>query len=285
MGACNSSYSLNKDYKTYDKFMQDFKESGAYEDVNLIIGIDCTKSNETSGMKTFGSHMHDLSKENPYMSVMKIMTSSLKQDKDSSIPLYFFGSQEAFGEKDTVLHVGDCKDINELQGQYRSHIINQTLSGPTTFSGLIDKTIQLTDLTKKFHLLLIITDGDVSDIAIDSSYLDKASNYPMAISCIGVGDGPFKKMEDFDDEKTKLRLFDNFQFTSYDEIRKKEIPSQMEKQLFFKAFSEVPSQYRSVINKLKYSPFAALNNNNGYHNNQYNNNLNTINNHKPPPYV
>ena len=46
------------------------------------------------------------------------------------------------------------------------------------------------------------------------------SNTTCSIICIGVGDGPWDLMEEFDDELPQ-RAFDNFQFVNYTEIARK----------------------------------------------------------------
>lgn len=50
---------------------------------------------------------------------------------------------------------------------------------------------------KQFYILVILTDGDVSDVELDMKALIKASNYPLEIIAIGFGDGPFKTMKIF----------------------------------------------------------------------------------------
>jgi hypothetical protein len=44
--------------------------------------------------------------------------------------------------------------------------------------------------------------------------IEEASNYPLSIICVGVGDGPFGDMENFDDVIKKSK-FDNFNFVNY----------------------------------------------------------------------
>jgi len=108
-----------------------------------------------------------------------------------------------------------------------------SMSGPTTFGPLIRKAIEIEkeEGGKQLLFLLIITDGDVSDIDFDKKIVCEASNYPISICVVGVGDGPFKTMIEFDDmpvakegddspENSKLRKFDNFQFVDFTEFEK-----------------------------------------------------------------
>lgn len=44
---------------------------------------------------------------------------------------------------------------------------------------------------------------------MDKKAIEEASNYPISIITVGLGDGPFDSMEYFDDFKGK-RKFDNF---------------------------------------------------------------------------
>lgn len=54
----------------------------------------------------------------------------------------------------------------------------------------------------------------------DREMVCKASKYPISITVIGLGDGPFDKMERFDNLK-KGRDFDNFKFTDFTAFMKK----------------------------------------------------------------
>ena len=58
-------------------------------------------------------------------------------------------------------------------------------------------------------MLVILTDGNVSDIELDKRAIEECSNYPISIIAVGLGDGPFDTMEYFDDFRGNRR-FDNF---------------------------------------------------------------------------
>jgi hypothetical protein len=62
----------------------------------------------------------------------------------------------------------------------------------------------------QFHILFILADGQMEDADPTLEALVDASNFPLSIVMIGVGDGPWGLMEDCDD-LLPSRKFDNFQ--------------------------------------------------------------------------
>jgi len=83
-------------YRTYAELHQALRRAGV-ESSNLIVGIDFTRSNEQSGMRTFcGASLHSLHPTvlNPYQSVIATIGQTLEVfDDDKLIPAYGFGDQ------------------------------------------------------------------------------------------------------------------------------------------------------------------------------------------------
>lgn len=95
-----------------------------------------------------------------------------------------------------------------------------------------------------FHILFIIADGKISDENENESIqaIIDASQYPLSIVVIGVGDGPWNTMIKFDNRLCAMSKFDNFQFVDFHQaIKNSKTPEQA---FALKAFMELPEQYK-----------------------------------------
>lgn len=92
----------------------------------------------------------------------------------------------------------------------------------------------------QFHILLIIADGQVTNERETADAIVEASNYPLSIVVIGVGDGPWDLMEKFDDE-LPTRKFDNLQFVNFAKVTTRS--EQPDVDFATAALMEIPEQY------------------------------------------
>ena len=229
------------------------------EKANLVIGIDFTASNEWQGRKSFGGRsLHHIavdpksqriSKWNPYQRVIRAIGEGLQDlDEDHLIPAFGFGDENT---KDhgvfSLIDESPCKGIDEVLARYTRTVGCVALSGPTSFAPIIRKAIEIVQQTGKYHLLLIIADGRVEnkqDFETRAAIVD-ASNYPLSIVLVGVGDGPWKIMHEYDDQLPQRR-FDNFQFVEFLEKKSSLFSRDDEEDFAVQALMEIPDQYRAI---------------------------------------
>lgn len=221
------------------------------ESCSLIVGIDFTASNEWKGRKSFNQNcLHKLignKVSNPYQKVIWILGQTLAPfDDDNRIPAFGFGDSET---KDRAVFPfkfdgSPCTGFQEVLDWYNEVVRRITLSGPTSFAPLIDKTVEIVRQTKKYHMLVIVTDGQVTEERETARSIVEASNYPLSIIAVGVGDGPWSAIEEFDHRLPKRR-FDNFRFVDYHRATSKSKTPDVAFAL--QALMEIPDQYKRIV--------------------------------------
>ncbi|KAI9921394.1 hypothetical protein PsorP6_002146 [Peronosclerospora sorghi] len=129
-------------------------------------------------------------------------------------------------------------DLDEILQQYFALASSRSLTAPASFVPVIYEAIQRVQVQSRYHILILVTNGHVEEPAVARQAIVEASAYPLctyvqrinpmrgsvdgkkwttdtafAIIMIGVGDGPWTLMQEFDN-KVPERLFDNFQFVN-----------------------------------------------------------------------
>ncbi|KAL4185842.1 hypothetical protein AMTRI_Chr10g232790 [Amborella trichopoda] len=153
-----------------------------------------------------------------------------------------------------------CKGFKEALGRYRERVPHLRLAGPTSFAPIIKSAVNIVERSGgQYHVLLIIADGQVTrSVETEHGHLSpqekdtvnaivEASEFPMSIILVGVGDGPWDMKRQFND-KIPARNFDNFQFVNFTEIMLKKIPpARKEAKFALAALKEKQSQFQAIL--------------------------------------
>eukprot|EP00474_Spongospora_subterranea_P003146 CRZ03604.1 hypothetical protein [Spongospora subterranea] len=246
-----------------DPSFLDYLMSGL--NVRLIVALDFTASN---GDPSFPDSLHYIDSStgqlNPYeRAIADIGNVLAAYDSDQMFPVWGFGAKIRATNKVSHLFsvtfddaVPEVHGINEIIKVYRKAFGKVQLSGPTMFSEMIDKAANLADdpFTENqhhYHILLIITDGVVNDRSLTIGKLIEASDKPLSIIIIGVGNADFTDMHflDSDDrlleQDGKVAKRDIVQFVEMKSIRRSATG-----RLAAEVLAEVPDQVVSFM-KLK----------------------------------
>lgn len=102
-----------------------------------------------------------------------------------------------------------CSGIDEILTHYRNALARVQLYGPTNFAPVVNNTIQIARQFqdgKHYFVLLIITDGIISDMHATINSIIDASRLPISIIIVGVGDADFQAMDELDSDDAKLTI-------------------------------------------------------------------------------
>ncbi|XP_052764517.1 uncharacterized protein LOC128206227 [Mya arenaria] len=230
------------------KDVSDAIKNVGVKECGLIFGIDYTLSNLTQGKKTYsGLSLHDVqpSRSNPYQEVICILGETLEPfDDDGIIPAYGFGDRTVKDKGVFPLKKnGDCDGFMEVLKVYTEVTPTIKLKGPTSFAPIIRKAVDIVKEKRKYHILVIVADGQVTNEKETIEAIVQASEFPLSIVVIGVGDGPWDMMKDFDDN-LPARKFDNFQFVGF--TKAKQGVRNPDVAVALAALMEIPDQYMYI---------------------------------------
>lgn len=162
-----------------------------------------------------------------------------------------------------------CAGLPGLVQAYQTCIQSVQLFGPTNISPIINHVAQFAqqqaqrpDATNYF-ILLILTDGVITDMDQTKQAVVAASAFPMSIIIVGVGGADFKMMEELDSDDAVLTAGgksaqrDIVQFVPYRKFKNvcpaalaKEVLAEVPKQLteYFRTRNILPQQRTTYNN-------------------------------------
>uniref|UniRef100_A0A4W6D9N6 Copine family member 9 n=1 Tax=Lates calcarifer TaxID=8187 RepID=A0A4W6D9N6_LATCA len=166
---------------------------------------------------TFPTSLHYMSpyQMNAYAMALKAVGEIIQDyDSDKLFPAYGFGAKlppdgkisHAFplsGDNDNP----NCVGIEGVLEAYFQSLRTVQLYGPTNFAPVINKVAncaaEITDGSQYF-VLLMITDGVISDMVQTKEAVVNAASLPLSIIIVGVGPAEFDAMEELDGDEVRV---------------------------------------------------------------------------------
>ena len=181
--------------------------------LNLTVAIDYTASN---GLATINNSLHyvESGHVNEYERVIRTLGGIISDyDTDKRFPVFGFGGLPSWlgkishdfalnrHEEDPYIHT-----YEEIINTYKSTLCSITLRGPTLFGPILRKQINMINTCREnvYHILLMITDGELDDLDETIDLIIEGSRLPLSILIVGVGTERFLNMERLDGDSKEL---------------------------------------------------------------------------------
>jgi len=183
--------------------------------MTFSVAVDFTASNKAI-QDPASLHYIQCGVNNQYQEAIEAVAPIvLAYDKDNKVGAMGFGAVLP-GQEDAShcfpLKLGasngdiEVDGANGLMDAYLDAVKKVKLYGPTNFADVINRTALWSKECQKYayNVLLILTDGDITDMPQTIAAICAASNLPMSIIVIGVGNEDFEEMDRLDADKGKL---------------------------------------------------------------------------------
>ncbi|XP_033939919.1 copine-9-like isoform X4 [Pseudochaenichthys georgianus] len=182
--------------------------------LNFTVAIDFTASNGNPSQPTSLHYMSPY-QMNAYAMALKAVGEIIQDyDSDKLFPAYGFGAKlppdgkisHAFPLNSNAENP-NCVAIEGVLEAYFQSLRTVQLYGPTNFAPVISQVArcaaEVTD-GSQFFVLLMITDGVISDMDQTKEAVVNAAGLPMSIIIVGVGPAEFDAMEELDGDEVRV---------------------------------------------------------------------------------
>uniref|UniRef100_A0AAQ5ZUW1 C2 domain-containing protein n=1 Tax=Amphiprion ocellaris TaxID=80972 RepID=A0AAQ5ZUW1_AMPOC len=219
----NSVMHTNRDHDFIGEFTTSYRELSrgqnqfnVYE-VRHNLEVVTLLSFKVESEYTFPTSLHYMSpyQMNAYAMALKAVGEIIQDyDSDKLFPAYGFGAKlPPDGKISHAFPLGgdgdnpNCVGIEGVLEAYFQSLRTVQLYGPTNFAPVINKVAncaaEITDGSQYF-VLLMITDGVISDMVQTKEAVVNAASLPLSIIIVGVGPAEFDAMEELDGDEVRV---------------------------------------------------------------------------------
>ncbi|XP_051748301.1 copine-8 isoform X1 [Ctenopharyngodon idella] len=182
--------------------------------INFTVAIDFTASNGNPAQPTSLHYMSPY-QLNAYAMALKAVGEIIQDyDSDKMFPALGFGAKlppDGRISHEFALNGNPqnpyCNGIDGVMEAYYQSLKSVQLYGPTNFSPVINHVARYAASVKdgsQYFVLLIITDGVISDMAQTKESIVNAACLPMSIIIVGVGPAEFDAMIELDGDEVRI---------------------------------------------------------------------------------
>ncbi|KAM4111298.1 hypothetical protein ACJW30_05G056900 [Castanea mollissima] len=179
-------------------------------ELNFMVAVDFTASNGNPRNPDSLHYIDPSGQLNSYQrAILEVGEVIQFYDSDRRFPAWGFGGRTIDGTTSHCFNLNGSTGAVEVEGvegilaAYARALHNVALAGPTLFGPVINTAAQIAGQSisynrNKYFVLLIITDGVITDLQETKDALVKASDLPLSILIVGVGGADFREMEVLD---------------------------------------------------------------------------------------
>merc|ERR1719419_1454812 len=191
----------------------DFISNGT--ELSFTVAVDFTASNGNPQDARSLHYINPSGAPNQYVAAIKAVGDIIQDyDSDKMFPALGFGARIPPDGK--VSHefflnlTGDpyCTGVDGILAAYYQSLHNVQLYGPTNFSYVIRHVARFARAYQhdpsNYFVLLIITDGIITDLDATKNAVINASGLPLSIIIVGVGSEDFSAMDELDSDDSLL---------------------------------------------------------------------------------